>query len=305
MNYWTLIKEGYTTNQIRTMFSHDLEKLGSEGGFYTASEFASYAEISTSKATKYFKTCYNSEVIQNKLNIYIETVPATSVQIAIDFLNKSKLFTRTGRAWTPSAFSSSNLEIENKKKPKHHRHLSIWKLFDEHRSNFESYNQAVIFFNTNNYYQESGKPWSRQLFSIIIQSYPELDWSLPNRKQNKFTRYSKEYEHLSSDLINSYDTYEEMISSLGLPGDANFKKFLSTKNLDRASWKRKRLREIEDRIILLLTEDSNISYANLWRELSILGYFDPLAKRKSQRMYNFMKKNNLLEIKRKINERKN
>ena len=303
MNYWTLIKEGYTTEQIRTMFSHDLERLGSQGGFYTVSELAKYAEISTSKATKYFKTCYNPKVIQYKLNIYIETVAVTSVQIAIDFLNKNRLFTKTGKLWAPSSFSSSTLVIENKKKLKHPRHLSIWKLFDEYRNTFESYNQAVIFFNANNHYQESGKPWSRQLFSIIIQSYPELDWSLPNRKQNKFTRYSQEYAHLTSDLINIYASYEEMIDSLKLPHDNSFRQFLLTKNLDRNSWKNKKLREIKEQIILLLTENSKISYANLWIELSLLGYFDPTAKRKSQRMYNFMKRNNFLEIKRKINEK--
>ena len=297
--YWVLREKGYSNKQIRSMFSKNLRKLGEFGGFYTIKEFSEYTNLSQYESKKYFKSCYDESYIQKKLNVFFELeIVDNPTKAAVDYLNKNKIFTKSGIPWTKPNFYSSNLKIKSKGKKIHSRHLELWSIFDKHREKFESYNQAVKYLNQNKYYQKSGKPWSRQLLSLIIQKYPELDWSLTNKRQRKYDIYSEEYAFLNTDCFDKYESFEEMQESLDLPEDQDFQKLLHDKKISKSFWNQRKKEEIKQAIIDILKENSDISYAKLWVKLAELNYFPAEAKKKSQRMYNFMKRNNLLDIKR-------
>ena len=207
MKYWSLKEQGYSTSQIRKMFCNNLNLLGSCGGFYTVSQLMRFANIPFSKAKKYFVTCYDEEFIQSKINSFCNSQITWNTKSVIQFLNNNEYYSQTGKPWNINSFYRANLILPKTKKI-YHRHLEIWKYFDSNRHTFQSYNQAVKFFNDKKIYQESGKPWSRQLLSLIIQKYPELDWSLPNKKKNKFTIYSERYHFLNTSVFEKYSSYE-------------------------------------------------------------------------------------------------
>ena len=304
MKYWLLREEGYSTSQIRQMLSNNLESLASSGGFYTVSELSEFADLPFYTAKKYFASCYDETLIQSKIDSYCYSQTTWSTQSVLDFLNENEYFSKTGKPWSLSSFYRTQLTIPKAKKI-HQRHLEIWKQFDANRENFESYNQAVKFFNQNKIYQESGKPWSRQLLSLIIQKYPELDWSLPNKKKNKLTIYSEKYHYLNSSVFQKYSSYEEMIESLDLPQDQAMISYLSHLNISKTNWIKRKQKIIENRIIEILNLKPNISYAKLWDQLTDFEEFSPEAKRKSQRMYNYMNRRQLLHLKRNTNEQTN
>ena len=304
MNYWDLLEQGYTVEQIRNLLSGDLEKLASCGGFYTLSHFQKYTKCSRAFALKHFKSCYDPVFLQDQINFLIDQNPTISISEIVTYLNGKTFFSKTGKPWTISNFLSSGF-ITSKRKQKnfiHQRHLDLWKMFNRNKEKFSSYNQAVKFFNSIGYYQESGEPWSRQLLSLIIQKYPELDWSLPNPRRNQYQVLLEQYSHLNSDLLNSYSSFDEMVQDLDLPTSPAMTKVLSTFKISKKYWQLKKDDEIKKLIIDCIDSKPESSYIEIWDYVSSFGHFNSLAKRKSQRMYNYMKAKNLLEYKRSANE---
>ena len=304
MNYWDLLEQGYTVPQIRNMLSSDLEKLASCGGFYTLSQFQKYTGCTRAFALQHFRSCYNPESIQNYIDFLIDARPTISISEIVLALNEKTFFSKTGKPWSISNFQSSDFATTSRKQKNsiHQRHLDLWKMFNQNKDKFTSYNQAVLYFNKTGYYQESGEPWSRQLFSLIMLKHPELDWTLPNPRRNKYQILSEKYSHLNSSLIHSYSSFEEMVEDLELPINSTMVKFLSSLKISKKHWQIKRTKEIEEAILSYLSANSSPSYVDIWNHLSSLGFFNPNAKRKSQRMYNYMKTKNLLQHKRTINE---
>lgn len=301
MKYWSLKDEGYSTEQIREMFSDNIESLASSGGFYTVSQLANFTKVSFYTVKKYFVSCYDEGLIQSKIDSFCHSQKDWSCQSILDFLNTNEYYSKTGKPWTLSSFNRTSLTIPRTKKI-HQRHLEIWKHFDSNRHNFKSYNHAVKFLNQRKIYQESGKPWSRQLLSLIIQKYPELDWSLPNRSKSKSNMYTEKYNFLDSSVFEKYSSFEEMIKVLKLPKDQAMMAYLTSLNICKRGWQQYKNNLALNRIMEITAENPQISYSDLWNQLSDYEGFPSQAKRKCQRMYNYMKKHNILDYKRNKNE---
>lgn len=297
--YWHLIENGFTTDQIRSMYSNSLEDLGKYGGFYTISEFAKYTGLTIYASKAYHVTCYDPEYIKSKIKAHIETNGYFGKAKIVQFLNDNKLYTKVGKPWSSSTTLFSRIDIELPKKERTissttlRKYKRLWEHFNKNKSKYNSYNHAVLCFKEDGFFQTNGKPWSRQYFKMIMDSTSDWDWSLPNRKQSiKNELTSKFNSILDQSVFERFTSYEDMMESLGLPDSPQMQKILAQKQISKSFWQKKEREELHSKIMEIVKQEPTISYAKLWNKMVSLGYFEP-TQWASQRMYNYMKTYNL------------
>lgn len=298
--YWELIESGFTTDQIRSMYSNSLKDLGRNGGFYTISEFSKYTGLTLYASKAYHVTCYDPEYIKSKIQNYIKSNGYCGKGKILEFLNDNKLYTKVGKPWPNCTILFSKIEIEL---PERERTMSsstlekykkLWEHFTKNKSKYNSYNHAVLSFKDEGFLQDSGRPWNRQYFKMVMDATPEWDWSLPNRKKSITEVLINEFDvHLNESVFENFSSYEEMMESLGIPDNFQMQKILNERKISKIFWQRKEREILHSEILQTLKNEPEITHIDLWNKMVSLGYFKP-TKWASQRMYNYIKTYNLI-----------
>ena len=301
--YWTKIESGMTRQQIRDEIGLNLVELGKNGGFYTATEFYQYINEKTNKYARLFKTCFDKDYVVKKVQDIIDEDPTRTNTEIVEELNIREIFTKTGKPWTVTTFSICMAGIifsrpeGISRSPVRDKHHALWEIFDAHRELFVSYNHAIKWLNANGYKHSSGRPWTRQNLSLIIHKHSYLDWSLPNRKVSLENQILDKLADEDIDsLIESDKDVDEIIEDLGVPNTPTAKLVLGSVGIgSRGKETAKRLK-VNEVITDILTKNPSISYYDLWELLETKGLVNVVSK-KSQRMYHYLCKENLIHLK--------
>ena len=214
-HYWSLVGR---ISDDEMYLSYSFRELCSLGYYYTVSGalrdprcFLSRGVLSGFLVSRFSLDHYRSEMV-------------ASGEYSHEYLNTRGFFTKTGKAWTGSTFSSAFGTCGGKRVRKKHRvTVSSWhveahalyrSLVDE--MGCTSFNAVVVEMKARGFCSKGGKEITRQTMSYIKDKHPSWDWSFVDPLLIKDAQVESYRELLSSVDIGLFDTKESVYAHLGL-----------------------------------------------------------------------------------------